>query len=72
VYARQAKAMNAAGIIPIFSLDNRLAASGEGLSAPIPCALPQDDLVAALAGTTVRLPRVVRSRRCAADFILVP
>jgi hypothetical protein len=59
VYARQARAMNAAGIIPIFSLDNRLTASGEGLSAPTPCALPQDDLVTALAGTTVSCGRSV-------------
>jgi hypothetical protein len=51
VYARQAKAMNAARIIPIFSLDNRLAASGAGLGAPAPCALPEDALAAALEGT---------------------
>lgn len=50
--ARTAAALNAANIVPIFSLDNRLAASGEGLpGAPAPCALPEDELVAALNGT---------------------
>lgn len=51
VYARQAAAMNAAGIIPIFSLDNRFEASGAGTSAPAPCALPEDALAAALNAT---------------------
>lgn len=51
-YARQARAMNAAGIVPIFSLDNRFADSGSGTAAKAPCALPQDDLAAALQGTT--------------------
>ena len=51
VYARQAAAMNAAGIIPIFSLDNRFEASGTGTSAPAPCALPEDALAAALNAT---------------------
>ena len=50
VYARQTQAMNAAGIIPIFSLDNRLTNSSAGLDAPLPCALPEDDLAAALKG----------------------
>jgi hypothetical protein len=50
--ARTAAALNAANIVPIFSLDNRLAASSGGLpGAPAPCALPEDALVAALNGT---------------------
>jgi hypothetical protein len=48
--ARQAQALNAAGIIPIYSLDNRLTNSSAGLDAPLPCALPEDDLAAALKG----------------------
>jgi hypothetical protein len=51
--ARTAAALNAANVIPIFSIDNRLAASSDGLpGAPLPCALPEDALVAALNGTT--------------------
>jgi len=50
VYKRQTAAMNGAGIIPIFSLDNRLLASGNGTSAQAPCALPEDAMAAALAG----------------------
>jgi hypothetical protein len=43
--------LNAAGIVPILSLDNRMVLSGDGLvDAPPPCALPEDRLVAALAG----------------------
>ena len=54
VLARTASALNAAGIIPIFSMLNRMAASGAGIpgAPPPPCALPQDDTVAALAGRT--------------------
>jgi hypothetical protein len=52
VYARQVKAMNAAGLIPILSLDNRFTASGAGLSAAMPCALPEEALADALAGMT--------------------
>ena len=52
VYARQARAMNAAGLIPIFSLDNRFEASGAGTSARAPCALPEDALAASLEGTS--------------------
>ena len=44
--------LNSAGVIPIFSLDNRIAASGNGTSAVAPCALPEDDLIAALNGMT--------------------
>jgi hypothetical protein len=51
--ARTAAKLNAANIIPIFSLDNRVGASGAGLpGAAAPCALPEDDTLAALAGTT--------------------
>ena len=42
--------LNGAGIVPILSLDNRLAASNLGLSISMPCALPEDDLLAQLAG----------------------
>lgn len=55
VLARTAQALNAAGIVPIYSSDNRLAASGDGLPAPgvgAPCALPEDAQLAALSGTT--------------------
>jgi hypothetical protein len=44
--------LNANGVIPLFSLDNRLAASGANLSVALPCALPEDDTVAALANTS--------------------
>lgn len=50
-YGRQVRAMNAAGIVPILSLDNRLAASGAGTAAAPPCALPEDALVDELRGT---------------------
>ena len=50
--ARTAALLNANNIIPIFSLDNRLAASSVGLPGAVaPCALPEDDTLAALAGT---------------------
>jgi hypothetical protein len=53
VYVRTAVALNAAGIVPIFSLDNRLNSTSDGLpGAPMPCALPQDVLASALANTT--------------------
>ena len=52
VFRRQVNAMNKAGIIPILSLDNRLRASSTGLPIGSPCALPEDDLAAALAGST--------------------
>ena len=40
------KQLNAAGITPILSLDNRLAASGDGLPGlAAPCALPEDALL---------------------------
>ena len=48
VYARQVQAMNAANIVPILSLDNRWLASGNGTALGPPCALPEDDLVAAI------------------------
>ena len=58
--ARMVGSLNGAGITPILSLDNRVAASCEGLpsapaSAPCataPCAISQDATIAALAGTT--------------------
>lgn len=54
VLARTTAALNAAGIIPIFSMLNRMAASGRGSSPgapppPPPCALPEDATIAALA-----------------------
>lgn len=54
VLARTAAALNAAGIIPIFSMLNRLAASGAGDPGgpPMPCALPEDATLAALAPST--------------------
>lgn len=53
LYARLVRALNAAGIVPIISLVNRLAGSSEGLpGAPAPCPLPQEALMEALAGTT--------------------
>lgn len=70
-YGRQVRAMNAAGIVPILSLDNRMLASGTGTDTTMPCALPEDDLVAELAGTTwvrfygacVGLHRLARLRK---------
>jgi hypothetical protein len=48
--ARMVTQLNAAGVIPILSLDNRFAASSDGLpGAPLPCPLPEDDTVAAIA-----------------------
>ena len=45
--------LNAAGITPILSLDNRLAASSKGLPAAVPpCALPEDTVLTALEGKT--------------------
>ena len=53
--ASMVRALNGAGIIPILSLDNRLAASSAGLptgaSLPDPCALPEDALLDALNNT---------------------
>jgi len=49
VLARTTAALNAAGIIPLFSSLNRLAASsGSGVAPPAPCALPEDDTIAAM------------------------
>lgn len=49
--ARTAAKLNAANVIPIFSLDNRLNASSAGLpGAAAPCALPEEDTLAALSG----------------------
>jgi hypothetical protein len=51
--ARAAAALNAANLIPIFSLDNRINASSAGLPGAVtPCALPEDDTIAALRGAT--------------------
>jgi hypothetical protein len=52
VYARATHALNSAGIVPIYSLDNRISLSGNGTSAHPPCALPEDDLLSSLANTT--------------------
>ena len=51
VLARTTAALNAAGIIPMFSMLNRMAASGDGnpSAPPPPCALPEDATIAALA-----------------------
>jgi hypothetical protein len=49
--ARTAATLNAAGIIPIFSMLNRMAASGAGLNIADPCALPEDVTLAALNNT---------------------
>jgi hypothetical protein len=51
--ARTAAALNANNLIPIFSFDNRLNASSAGLPGAVaPCALPEEDSLAALAGST--------------------
>ncbi len=52
VLAQTAAALNAAGVIPIFSMLNRVSASGQGLQLPPPCALPEDATIAALAPFT--------------------
>jgi hypothetical protein len=54
VLARTAAALNAAGVIPIFSMLNRVAASGAGNPGgpPMPCALPEDATIAALSALT--------------------
>ena len=54
VLAQTAAALNAAGVIPMFSMLNRMAASGAGIPGgpPPPCALPEDASIAALAGRT--------------------
>jgi hypothetical protein len=53
VLARTTAALNAAGIIPIFSMLNRVAASsGSGAAPPMPCALPEDATIAAMHGLT--------------------
>lgn len=46
---RMVGVLNSRGIVPILSLDNRIAASSDGLAnAPAPCALPEDNVVHAL------------------------
>ena len=54
--ARTAATLNAANVIPIFSFDNRLNASGVGLPGAVtPCALPEEaSLTALVASTWVR------------------
>lgn len=48
--ARTAAVLNANNIIPIYSSDNRLNASSAGLPGAVaPCALPEEDTIAALA-----------------------
>ena len=53
VLAKTAVTLGAAGIIPILNLDNRLAGavSESDPGAPMPCAVPEDSLVAALDAT---------------------
>ena len=46
--AQTTAALNAAGIIPLFSILNRYEASGAGLSLSAPCALPEDATAAAI------------------------
>ena len=50
VLARTTAALNAAGVIPMFSMLNRVAASSDGLpgAPPMPCALPEDATIAAM------------------------
>ena len=51
--ARTAATLNAANIIPIFSLDNRINASGAGLPGAVsPCAMPEDSAIEALSEST--------------------
>eukprot|EP00040_Diaphanoeca_grandis_P023212 m.125889 g.125889 ORF g.125889 m.125889 type:complete len:421 (+) comp29163_c0_seq1:61-1323(+) len=43
--------LNSVGITPILSLDNRITASSDGLpGAALPCAIPEEDTIAALQG----------------------
>jgi hypothetical protein len=51
--ASMVAALNAASIVPILSLDNRILTSGTGLpGAAPPCALPEDEVLVSLAGKT--------------------
>lgn len=54
VLGRTARALNAAGVIPLFSSVNVLAAASRGVPGPpaAACALPEDATLAALAGAT--------------------
>eukprot|EP01116_Phalansterium_solitarium_P013693 TRINITY_DN31098_c0_g1_i1.p1 TRINITY_DN31098_c0_g1~~TRINITY_DN31098_c0_g1_i1.p1 ORF type:complete len:426 (+),score=102.24 TRINITY_DN31098_c0_g1_i1:301-1578(+) len=47
---RLVSTLNAAGIVPILSLDNRFLASGDNTTAQPPCALPEDEVAKALEG----------------------
>ena len=60
--------MNRAGLTPIFSLDNRFAASGAGTSQPAPCALPEDALAEALEGLSWARFCASVNTRISADF----
>ena len=58
VLARTTAALNAAGIIPIFSFLNCLTASGDGIPGlQAPCALPEDSTLAALAKSNLTFAR---------------
>ena len=50
VLARTTAALNAAGVIPMFSMLNRMAGSSDGIpgAPPLPCALPEDATIAAI------------------------
>jgi hypothetical protein len=49
--SRMVAALNAAGIVPIFSLMNRFVSAGDQIDhPPVPCPLPEDDLAHALKG----------------------
>lgn len=50
VLARTTAALNDAGVIPIFSMLNRMAASSDGIpgAPPQPCALPEDATIASI------------------------
>ena len=51
MFPRMVAALNDAGIVPMFSLMNRFTAAADRiLDAPVPCALPEDDVAAALKG----------------------
>ena len=51
MFPRMVAALNDAGIVPIFSMTNRFVQAAEQIpGAPVPCKLPEDELVTALKG----------------------